>query len=62
MKMVPRDCKKMTNNELKLYKLSLENEFEAVKSQINELEDRLDELDREYVKAEREEETRRTAF
>lgn len=60
--MVPRDCKKMTNNELKLYKLSLENEFEAVKSQINELEDRLDELDREYVKAEREEETRRTAF
>ena len=60
--MVPRDCKKMTNNELKLYKLSLENEFEAVKSQINELENRLDELDREYAKAEREEETRRTAF
>ena len=61
-KMVPRDCKKMTNNELKLYKLSLENEYEAVKAKINALEDQLDELDREYVKAEREEETRRTAF
>jgi hypothetical protein len=52
----------MTNNELKLYKLSLENEYEAVKAKINDLEDQLDELDREYVKAEREEETRRTAF
>ena len=60
--MVPKDCKTLSNNELKLYKLSLENEYEAVKAKINGLEDQLDELDREYVKAEREEETRRTAF
>lgn len=52
----------MTNNELKLYKLSLENEYEAVKAKIAALEEKLDELDREYLKAENEEKIRRTAF
>lgn len=52
----------MTNNELKLYKLSLENEYEAVKAKIVELERQLDDLDREYVKVENEEKIRRTAF
>ena len=60
--MVPKDCKNMTNNELKLYKLSLENEYEAVKAKIAALEEKLDELDREYLKAENEEKIRRTAF
>jgi uncharacterized protein involved in exopolysaccharide biosynthesis len=60
--MVARDCKNMSNNELKLYKLSLENEYEAVKAKIAALEQQLDDLDREYVKAENEEKIRRTAF
>ncbi len=52
----------MSNNELKLYKLALENEYEAVKAKIAALEEQLDELDREYNKAENEEKIRRTAF
>lgn len=60
--MVAKDCKTLSNNELKLYKLSLENEYEAVKAKIAALEQTLDELDREYVKAENEEKIRRTAY
>ena len=60
--MVAKDCKNMSNNELKLYKLSLENEYEAVKAKIAALEQQLDDLDREYAKAENEEKIRRTAF
>ena len=60
--MVPKDCKKMTNNELKLYKLSLENEYEVTKAKIEALEKQLDDLDREYAKAENEEKIRRTSF
>lgn len=52
----------MTNNELKLYKLSLENEYEAVTAKITELEKQLDELSVEYNKAENEEKIRRTSF
>lgn len=50
----------LSNNELKLYKLSLENEFEAIKAKIKELERTLDELSAEYRKAENEEKIRRT--
>jgi hypothetical protein len=60
--MVPKDCKNMSNNELKLYKLALENEYEAIKAKIVALEKQLDELDREYNKAETEEKIRRTNF
>ena len=60
--MVPKDCKNMSNNELKLYKLSLENEYEAVKAKIANLEQQLDDLDREYAKAENEEKIRRIGF
>ena len=60
--MIPKDCKNMTNNELKLYKLALENEYEAVKAKIAGLEKQLDELDIEYAKAENEEKIRRTSF
>ena len=59
--MIPKDCKILSNNELKLYKLALENEYEAIKAKINALEDELDRLDREYAKAENEEKIRRTA-
>lgn len=60
--MVAKNCKNMSNNELKLYKLALENEYEAVKAKIAALEEQLDALDIEYVKAENEEKIRRTAF
>lgn len=49
----------MSNNELKLYKLSLENEYEAVKAKISSLEEELDKLDRAYIKIENEEKIRR---
>ena len=60
--MVPKDCKNMSNNELKLYKLALENEYEAIKAKIFALEEQLDELDREYNKAETEAKIRRRSF
>lgn len=60
--MVPKDCKTLSNNELKLYKLALENEYEAIKAKIASLEEQLDTLDREYVKVENEEKIRRTGF
>ncbi len=58
--MVPRDVKEMSNNELKVYKLTLQNEYEAVKAKIACLEEQLDQLDREYIKVENEEKIRRT--
>lgn len=58
--MITKDIKNMSNNELKLYKLSLENEYEAIKSKIKNLDERLDSLDREYIKVENEENIRRT--
>lgn len=60
--MKPKDCKNMTNNELRLYKMSLTNEYEAIKSKIASLEKELDDLDREYIKVENEENIRRNAF
>lgn len=60
--MVQKDYKNMSNNELKLYKLSLENEYEAIKAKILDLETQLDEIDRVYEKIENEEKIRRTAF
>ena len=57
-----KDCKTLTNNELALYKLSLQNEFEAVKGKIALLEDELDKLDRAYNKVLKEEKARRAEF
>jgi hypothetical protein len=60
--MIAKDCKNLSNSELRLYKLNLENEYEAIKAKIASLEEELDKLDREYAKAENEEKIRRTAF
>ncbi len=60
--MIAKDCKNISNSELRLYKLNLENEYEAIKAKIASLEEELDKLDREYAKAENEEKIRRTAF
>lgn len=60
--MIQKDIKNMSNNELKLYKLSLTNEYEATKSKIKSLEEKLDSLDMEYIKVENEEKIRRTNY
>lgn len=60
--MVSKDLQNMSNNELRLYKLNLTNEYEAVKAKIVKLETQLDELDREYIKVETEEKIRRTSY
>ena len=52
----------MSNSEIKLYKMTLENDYEATKAKINELMGHLEELDREYIRAEEEEKIRRTTF
>ena len=38
----------LSNSELKLYMLSMENEFEAIKAQIAKLCTSLEEVDNEY--------------
>lgn len=60
--MVQKDCKNLSNNELKLHKLSLENEYEAIKAKISNLEEELDKLSIEYNKVLNEEKIRRTTF
>ena len=60
--MVEKDYKNLSNNELKLSKLNLENEYEAIKAKIADLEMKLDKIDIEYQKILNEEKIRRTAF
>ena len=57
--MMSKDYKNMSNNELRLAKMNLENEYEATKAKIAALEEHLDKLDREYFKVEEEERIRR---
>ena len=40
----------MSNSELKIKMTEMENEYEALKIKINALINRMDELDKEYVK------------
>jgi hypothetical protein len=49
-----KDCKKMSNDELKLYRIELENVFEKVKGEIKEKLEYLDTLDKEYGKVDNE--------
>lgn len=60
--MIEQDYKNLSNHELKLCKLNLENEYEAVKAQIVKLEEKLDKMDKEYQKILNEENIRRTTF
>lgn len=45
-----KDCKTLRNEELKLYKIELENLYEKTKSEIKEKLEFLDTLDKEYNK------------
>ncbi len=49
-----KDYKKLSNDELKLAKIELENLFEKTKGEIKEHLEFLDTLDREYSKVENE--------
>jgi hypothetical protein len=49
-----KDYKKLSNDELKLAKIELENLFEKTKAEIKEHLEFLDTLDREYSKVENE--------
>lgn len=49
-----KDTKYLTNNEIGLYKMELENEYEKTKTDITKLCDYLEKLDREYDKVENE--------
>ena len=60
--MVAKDCKNLSNNELRLHKMNLTNEYEAIKAKIAALEEELDKIDQEYAKVINEEKIRRTAF
>ena len=49
-----QDCKNMSNAEIRLYQENLKNKYEVIKAEIAERFKILDEMDREYNKAEAE--------
>lgn len=54
-----KDCKNLSNAEIRLYQENLKNEYEVIKAEIAERFKLLDEMDREYNKAEAELNNRR---
>jgi len=57
-----KDTKYLTNNEIGLYKMELENEYEKTKTDITKLCDYLEKLDREYSKVENEQRIRQNSI
>lgn len=57
-----KDCKEMSNNEIKLYISSLENLFEMKKSEIKKMCDDLVEIEEEYKKCQNELNIRKTIY
>ena len=54
-----KNCKEMTNAELRLYQKALEDEYEVIKAEISDRFKKLDEMDVEYQKVENELNNRR---
>ena len=52
--MEKRDVKSLTNSELRLYRKTLEDKYEVVKTEINKCYELLDEMDVEYNRVEQE--------
>lgn len=46
--------KGMSNSDIELYKKTLENEFDFIKSEINSRIDKLNEIEQRYLNAEKE--------
>ena len=48
------EWEKLTTPEIKLKKISLEREYDGIKNEINKLLSKLSDLDKEYVRADKE--------
>lgn len=60
--MEKKDAKNMTNTEIKVYLLQLENEFEAKKNSIKKICQELIELEHEYNNTQNELNIRKTIY
>ena len=49
-----KNLKGMSNSDIELYKKTLENEFDFIKSEINARIDKLNEIEQRYLNAEKE--------
>ena len=52
--MEEKNLKGMSNSDIELYKKTLENEFDFIKSEINSRIDKLNEIEQRYLTAEKE--------
>ena len=52
--MEEKNLKEMSNSDIELYKKTLENEFDFIKSEINSRIDKLNEIEQRYLNAEKE--------
>ena len=52
--MEEKNLKGMSNSDIELYKKTLENEFDFIKSEINSRIDKLNEIEQRYLNAEKE--------
>ena len=48
------EWEKLTTPEIKLKKISLEREYDGIKNEINKLLSKLSDLDKEYIRADKE--------
>lgn len=62
MNMEKKNTKNMSNTEIKVYLLQLENEFEAKKNNIKKICEELIELEHEYNSAQNELNIRKTIY
>lgn len=60
--MEKRDCTNMSNTELKLYIESLRNIFESRKNEIKKICEEMGNVEKEYLKANRELEIRKNIY
>ena len=52
--MEEKNLKGMSNSDIELYKKTLKNEFDFIKSEINSRIDKLNEIEQRYLNAEKE--------
>ena len=52
--MEEKNLKGISNSDIELYKTTLENEFDFIKSEINSRIDKLNEIEQRYLNAEKE--------
>ena len=60
--METKNCSELSNSEIREYIMMLENAFMAKKNKMKELCEELEEIEREYEKAQREIKIRKTIF